>query len=182
MKESIIECGFWWFTDKHVEQIPQSLRTLLKSLLQSGFLQPDSSVTHLKLVDDDSPGTGGDGKARVKPKKSSRQLHHSPTASFTASHWTRDRCGAFWLGGCDTCSRVDFSFAPAPLEWVSHSQTSKHGGQLEHQCWEHPPRQHSLPPLVRLWSLGGEGQGQRGGLGDKCGKEGQERWQGGEFQ
>ena len=55
----------------------------------------DSPVTHLKLVDDDSHGTGGDGKARVKPKKSSRQLHHSPTASFAASHWTRDRCGAF---------------------------------------------------------------------------------------
>ena len=32
MKESIIECGFRWFTDKHVEQIPQSLRTLTKSL------------------------------------------------------------------------------------------------------------------------------------------------------
>ena len=62
---------------------------------QSGFLQPDSRVTHLKLVDDDSPFPGGDGKARVKPKKSSRQLHHSPTASFTASHWTRDQCGAF---------------------------------------------------------------------------------------
>merc|ERR1712226_1127959 len=54
----------------------------------------------------------------------------------------------------------------------SHSPTSKHGGQLEHQSWEHPPRQHSLPPLVRLWSLGGQGQRERGVV-DKCGKTGQ---------
>ena len=44
---------------------------------------------------------------------------------------------------------------------VSHSLTSKQdgGAAVKHHSGQHPPGQHRLSPLVRLRTLGGEGQG-----------------------